>query len=621
MALFLQRNNNLADVENINEVQKNLGIGSMAFFNSNQVNITGGTISIDNFSLKSSNAKKGRFLMCQNSNGLIDFSDVDLGTWIHRDINNIRISEFDHSDFVFLNKDSLCNVAFTGDYNDIIYNKPNFYSDLSNDVDFLYNDLRNIDVVKARCNLGIGSMALKNSNDAIFFEELHITSNLLFTNENFTNDVSNHSDKFFYIDNNGKGYWNTLPIASENQYGVVRVIDNYNNPDHSNYVPSMTAFNDMHNYFQNLVTDLEVGDVSSSLNVINTINHNGILQKENNLRDLTNMVHARSNLGFNSNMEKLIDQLNNSNSFCIDKLIINSNIIFEIGDSDFRLNDINTELIENATYLAVNSDGNVTPKNFPFATTSTPGFVYILDNYDYTKFTVTSQSKSTVLSARAFDQFVQGVYMPLYNSISNSIEPRIRELFGNYLHISDNLLVENPSVARQNLQLHEIAYTGDFFQLNNRPSNLSFFNNDSQFLIAKSNLADLTNVMDARSNLGIGSLASYDSNDVFFIRGNGTFSNLHVSNNFRYKYDDHDHTSHFLRCLNKYGECKWEPLPEATHTQKGIVQLESDYTKFTDRAASSGAAIYTMYHRIMGEIDILQREVNDIQKMVELFIN
>ena len=127
--------------------------------------------------------------------------------------------------------------------------------------------------------------------------------------------------------------------------------------------------------------------------------------------------------------------------------------------------------------------------------------------------------------------------------------------------------------------------------------------------------------MDARSNLGIGSLASYDSNDVFFIRGNGTFSNLHVSNNFRYKYDDHDHTSHFLRCLNKYGECKWEPLPEATHTQKGIVQLESDYTKFTDRAASSGAAIYTMYHRIMGEIDILQREVNDIQKMVELFIN
>lgn len=612
MSLFLRRANNLADLENVNEARNNLGIGTLAQFNSNNVEITGGMIKIDSFVINSSNAKQGRFLVCDKSNGKVDFSDVNLGTWIYRDVSNIHISEFDSSNFIFLNKQSLCNIAFTGDYNDIILNKPTYYSDLSNDLDFLYNDLRNINVDKARSNLGIGSLAFKNSNDNIFFENLTITSNIQFE---FASFDSNSPNKFLHVDNHGNGYWDTLPIASTSNFGVIKVTNDYLSSDEDT-CPSMYAVNNMHNYLTDRIDKIEAGNISAAINVVETINNNGVLRKENNFSELTNIVHARSNLGFNSNMEQLINSINNSNAFSIQKLIVTSNITFAQGEGT-TLNNLDAELIENATYLAVNSDGNVIPRNIPFATTSTPGFVYLLENYDYTQFVVSSQSRSTVISAQAFNQFINGVYIPLYNSISNSIVPRIKELYGNYLHISDNLLVENPSVARQNLGLHEIAYTGDYYQLNNRPSNISQFNNDSKFIVSHSNLADLTNIVEARSNLGIGSLASYNSNNVLFVRGNGSFSNINVSKNISYKYDDTNHYNHFLRCINKNGDCRWESLPEATHNKKGIVQLESDYTKYSDSKASSGAALYTMYNRLVGEIAVLQREVNILRTRVE----
>lgn len=611
MSLFLRRTNNLADVENINEARTNLGIGSLAQFNSNNVQITGGMIKADSFSLNSSNAKQGRFLICK-SNGQIDFSDVNLGNWIYKDVCNINISEFDHSNFIFLNKQSLCNIAFTGDYNDILINKPVYYSDLSNDLDFLYNDLRNIDIDKARSNLGIGTLALKNTEDNIFFKNITITSNIRFENTTFDSNLPN---KFLHIDTNGDAYWDILPLGSTDNFGVIKITNDFLSIA-NNTAPSMYAINDMHSTLLNRIEQIEAGNISEAINVVETINNNGVLMKENNLLELTNITHARSNLGFDSNMELLIQSINNSNTFSIEKLIITSNIIFDHGGG-VTLNNLDSQLINNGTYLAVNSDGNVIPKNIPFATTSTPGFVYLIEEYDYTKFFISSQSTSTVISAQAFNQFINGVYIPLYNSISNSIVPRIRELYGNYLHISDNLLVDNPSIARQNLGLHDIAHTGDYFQLNNRPSNLSYFSNDSQFLVSHSNLADLTNVVIARSNLGIGSLASYDSNNVLFIKGNGSFSNINVSKNLSYKYDDLNHDNHFLKCINNNGDCRWEPLPEATNTKKGIVQLESDYTKFSDNKASSGAALYTIYNRLVGEIAILEREVNLLRSKVE----
>lgn len=615
MALFLQRRNNLADVEDIEHARLNLGLGSLSVFNSNDVHITGGSIRIDSLTLKSSNAKSGRFLVCNTDTGLLDFSEVNLGPWIHKDPMDIKISEFNHDDYIFLNKESLCNLAFTADYNDIELNKPNLYSDLSNDLDYLYRDLRNVDVIKARSNLGIGTLALRNSEDAIVFKQLHITDNVTFLNAVDTTNP-NAPNKFLYVQNDGSAYWDTMPIATSQSYGVVKLSDDYTSSD-SNTAPTIFAVNTMYNDLKQMIDNVEAGNVSQAINVIETINTNGIMKKENNLSELTNLVYARSNLGFGSNMERLIQSINTSNAFTVTTLRVSSNVFFQEGIST-TANELETELLVDATYLAVNSDGNVVPRNIPLATTSTPGFVYIQSTYDYTENIVFSQDRSTVLSAQAFDQFVKGVYIPLYQSISNSVEPRIRELYGSYLKVSDNLLVDNPAIARQNLGLHPIAHTGDYFQLNNRPTSLSAFTNeDTKYLVAESNLSDLTNIAHARSNLKLGSMSFYDSNNVMFVKGNGSFSNLIIKSNVQYKYDNENHNQHFLQCINTNGDAKWSALPEATSTKKGIVSLESDYTKVSDTKASSGAALYKMYHRLMGEINMLQREVNELRKLVE----
>ena len=47
MALYLHRKNNLADVDDLYKTRKNLGYGTISSFNSNNVNITGGSIKID----------------------------------------------------------------------------------------------------------------------------------------------------------------------------------------------------------------------------------------------------------------------------------------------------------------------------------------------------------------------------------------------------------------------------------------------------------------------------------------------------------------------------------------------------------------------------------------------
>ena len=244
---------------------------------------------------------------------------------------DIKISEFDHGDYIFLNKQTLCNIAFTGDYNDIKLNKPNLYTDLSNDLDYLYRDLRNVDVDKARSNLGIGSLAYKNDDDAIVFKELHITDSVRFLNANAeadsfastanvganadvgasataeadsfasTADVGANDDeagslepyeasKFLYVKNDGSAYWDTMPLATSDAYGVVKLSDDYTSTD-SNTAPTVSAVNSMYSYLKNRIDNTEAGNISQAINVIETIDNNGVMRNENNLSELTNIQH------------------------------------------------------------------------------------------------------------------------------------------------------------------------------------------------------------------------------------------------------------------------------------------------------------------------------------------
>lgn len=621
MALFLQRKNNLKDVADIFAARENLGVGTLAYQNSNDVHITGGNVAADRLVIQPPSSSvsppsHGQFLVCSSNDGAVSFVDMDLGDWIHKPPGEINVGDFDHTGFVFLNRVSLCNVAFTADFDDILYNKPNFYSELSNDITYLYRDLRNIDVPLALSNLGIGSLAFRQSNDSIQFDDLVITNSFTFLGaSNSQASDSNSGPLFMQASADGSVYWDVMPRGSFDQYGVVRLTDTIESaaPDR---VPTAHAVSAMRDDLLNRIDRIEAGDVSSAVNVVQTIENNGLLRKSNNLGELSDKAAARSNLGFGSNMEALIARINASNAFGVREFRVTSNVIFGESTVTNTINGLETELIENGTYLAINASGNVVPQNLPMATSSVPGFVYIRDHYDYLESLRLPHDRSTVLSVSAFDAFVNGVYIPLYNSISNNVEPKIRDMYGEFMRVSDNLRVDNPSVARQHLQLHEVAHTGDYFQLENRPTSLSAFENTPGFLVASMNLADLSDPVAARSNLVLGSMALYDSNDVRFVRGTGSFSNMQVTRNLRYVHDGNDHRGDFLRCMNTQGDCRWEPLPEATSVAKGVVRLESDYTRPSSNRASSGAALYTAYTKLKSELAVLQKEVDRLRTIV-----
>jgi hypothetical protein len=590
MSLFLTRKNNLADVENIFESRKNLGFGSLSYFDSNNVIIEGGSISTDSLRINSVNIKENSFLICTSNNGTVDFREVNLGTWVTSNINEIRFSDFDTTNVIF-QENNLASIAFTGNYDDLL-NKPTSFNDLDNDLDFLHKDLNNIDVEQAKINLGFGSFAYIDPNRPITFRELTITDNLIFPNE-----INDNNPKYLNINPDGTTYWGNLRKATTSEYGVVLLSDSYDSTD-SNTAASKTAINHMFNTLQTQLND--IGSVALSTEIHETIISKGLMNKTNNLAELTNLAFARSNLGFNTSMELLIQDINQRNTINVNNIIVNSNLVFS---SAAGLPSFTSD-----TYLAVNREGKVIPKNLSYGTNEFAGFIYLTNDY-----LTNNNNRTTALSVYGLSNFIENVYNTNYASISNSIDPKIRALYSEYMRVDDNIRVDNAQIARDHLGLHPIAHTGDFFQMENRPSNLSAFSNDMEFTDRTSNLSDLTDINKARSNLLIGSIAYYDSNNVTIMGGNGTFSNMTIRNHLQYNYDNTiNFQNMFLKSINTNGDSRWTPLPEGTSINKGIVQLESDFEIYDDKKASTASALFKVYYKLLGEIDALNRQIQQI---------
>lgn len=605
MALYLHRKNNLADVENVFQARQNLGFGTVSYFDSNSVNIEGGSIQIDSLTLKSPNAGLNKFLVCDNNTGKLDFIDVSFASWVNVDASEVLISNF-NTDNVIFTSDSLCNVAITGDYNDLI-NTPLNWSHLHDDLNSTFmkgiNNLNELtDVVEARNNLQLGNASLLNSYDAINFEKLSITNNLIFPNVLHDDNI-----KYLHIKPGGQTEWNSLIKADKNNYGVIKLSDDFLE-ESSNIAPSLNAINGLYNYFDTLFKNIE--DVTKDTGIQETIENNSLMKGTNNLSELTNLYLARSNLGFNNNFEYFLEKLN-SNLIEVKELRITSNLVFDT----FVTDDINRGV---DAYLKLDANGRVLPKIIPIANEETRGFVKMISDVEDDGY-FPADTTST-LSSVAFSNYIQRKFDPAYAILSNSIPLEVRRMYNEYMRVDDNLRVLDPNRARNHLKLSDVAHTGDYRQLFHRPSNLSEFSNETtKFMSSVSNLSEVYDIQASKKNLLIGSLASFDSNNVLITGGNAGFSNLYINKLISYNYDNGiDFQNKYLRSSTHDGQAEWQSLPEASSTKKGIVKINVDHKYNSDFEASSSSALFRVYHQLEGQINFLNRQLDDIKQNLNI---
>jgi hypothetical protein len=602
MAFFLKRENNLSDLDNINEARLNLGFGNVATFNSNNVNITGGFIAVDTLKLlKDDIPPENAFVKYDHETHELKYEKLELSEWVKNDPKSINLSSFENDKY-FFKKNELNEIAFTGDYNEL-QNKPTSYSHLHNDLSFLHiesnlSDVSDINIVKR--NLGLGTIANYNT-DYINFDNLTINENITFDVNDLTID---NNPKYLHINNEGETFWSNISKASSTNYGVVKLSDEYDTND-PNTVPSSIAlfkfYKNITNQIEN-VTDAE--NIREDLTIKSYKDTTRLMYGNNNLSELTNVIHSRSNLGFTKSYESFIQQLNNNSTFTFSNITIKNNLIFDFG----------YDIIEDKTILSVDRFGKVSPKIIPPASKERPGFVYVSDNIHIGS---DELKRVTVPSLYAFSNFIDIELKNKFTVLSNSIPTDMNDVLGNeeFMRIIDNIRVDNPSIARENLGLHDLAYSGNYLHLHNTPSNLSYFSNDdTKFMKGENNLSEIKNPSIARNNLELGSISTYDSNNLTILSGSGTFNTLNVSLQMEYNYSNENFTNKYLYSTNEFGLCKWKSLPIASSSTYGLVKIGNNHKSNRDDLAASTSALNKMYFELKGKIDILLDKIYILER-------
>ena len=92
---FLLRNKNLFDLPDISEARKNLGLGSMALLNSNDIKITGGSIVADTFVFSDNGkATENSYLRSIDNSGNCEWFKVPTFDWLKSNQEDILLSDF-----------------------------------------------------------------------------------------------------------------------------------------------------------------------------------------------------------------------------------------------------------------------------------------------------------------------------------------------------------------------------------------------------------------------------------------------------------------------------------------------------------------------------------------------
>lgn len=607
--LFLKSEYDLADLENKALARKHLGLGTMATMNvGDTIELSEVTLDTLKFSNFESDIDKYAVI---NENGEIVFEDILSIDWSSRwtlnKAQDIPLSAL-LNDGIYQERSGLHAVALSGNYNDL-ENVPVSFSELTQDVQFLSASANLADIsdkVQARTNLGIGTLALLNHDDKVVLNAVELN------NLQFSSVPSSPYLRYVVADSSGNVSLSNIPQASTSEYGVVRLANVINHAQYANAVPTVAATNAVHKRLNEMIANLgDIDDAYALPSLDEYIAEKGLLSSRCNLSDISDVDLALSNLGIGTIAKYDIgdDIVFGSVTISDPKgLIINSLKDDDIGDDSIR-------------YVSVNNEGKVVGTSMePIANKYNSGMVYVYNNFDVAvKTQIINALAPIVPSVEAYWDFMD-YYENKYIALANTKPTSIKDIAGyeNFLTKDANLKVENPSIARTNLGLEAVASTGSFFSLNDRPDNLSYFSNDiTQYLSAKSNLKELTNTEIARTNLGLGNMATMNSNELPNLKGEyAEFKELKITTNITLQEGAAVDYSEplYLKCGSTKGDVVWDSLPRATVGTYGVARIVQDIIDDDIDACVSARLFNKVYRNFEERIADINMILDELEK-------
>jgi hypothetical protein len=608
-ATYLLTTNNLGDVDDIEKARDNLGI-SRDIVDPNNVDIKGGSISVEYFRLNQPEPFDKGYILTADSNGVAKWSVLELSnlneiTNISSFINNVPYASEEWTCNTFMrNEDNLSGIT----------DRVVALSNLG--INFTFGDVDdNMNGYLQMTNIVMSNLQVNDSAQM---------------NEVIINDKITYNTDFVPLNNMVYIDPNTKEIRSIELGNDIEDI-NTNIDNATKRPPSMALLNTVYQNISETMTTMEI-------TLGNLVIDNYYLQITRNLSDLPDAEIARSNLGFQG-------------------VTINDDGI-ETGT--LRLNN---EFILNQTthvsgqFLRCDALGKGTWENLPDATATQNGTVRLTNDY-YFDTTFDDTVVASLKTIKSFNQFFT-------DSNTELVESRLKttNLLSEYkdlptnerasllsnLHVTHNAIFDSPNnlgyfvddvgflradhflsevrgypdgieQTRSNLNLVKVAWTGSYYDLSDVPSF-----DDDMYIKVGNNLSEFTNSeanrTEARDNLGLLDMATMSRSNID-ING-GVITNLtSIKTNELIIYDVDIPTNSinsntcFLKAGDDSGTATWGALPDATANQKGILTLRSLFDNHDDASAYTSSFVHEQIISITTEINLIVLDTETIDTKI-----
>jgi hypothetical protein len=607
MSLFLLGKNNLGDVENIERARKNLGITDLSAQDPSDINITGGSITIDHFCLKQLEPFEDRYVLVTDAYGCgkwtaFDSSIFDSNAILESFLNDIPYASLDWTNEFFLSKDD--NLAGLTDQYEAICNLG---------LDFLFGPTEIIrgDTYQKMNNILLDNLVINDTlevKQSILYPISFIASNNVLFVDPYTFELK------------------SIELGNDMDDLINNIIDEpHKRP------PSMYLLNEV---YQNLNNSFV--DVNDTLN--NLVIENYYLKIESNLADIVNIEEARSNIGLGG---LLIDNDNLELSSIIvnDRFILKPKDPYTFEGGRFLVSDSNGEgswsniqeanlnefgLVKLATDYGINPNGD--DMIVPSLTAIKAYITTLSDSISNNILTVNNATLKTdnyLNEYKSLDQANRTILLDNLNIHTAHINdfPLHLSAFTDDVGYfrTDNFLSEITGYAsglektRSNLFLNKIAWTGSYFDLADTPVTEDFPNIYAQVV---NNLSDIVNVTTARANLGLQDLATMSSSDLVISGGeiNGLRSITTDEIIFKDGMPDYNNLQNilFLKASSADGHSTWSVLPDATADQKGIITLRHAFDQHTTNSVYTSTVVYEKFLSIGSTLSLFETEQSSL---------